>query len=342
METMKAAVLEEFFKPLVLKEVALPVPGPGEVRIRVRATGLCASDLHIQEGMIKTVTLPHILGHEVAGVVESLGDGVTNLAVGAHVVVGIDITCKTCDYCRTGRGNLCKSLTRVGFERDGGYAPYLVVPRDSVYEIDPKVPFEQAAVIPDAVACMYHAIKTQAKLFPGSRVCILGMGGLGFQGIQIAKLFGAKVYCTSRQDPKLELAREFGADGVINTKTQDLVEEIYKLTDGEMCDVVFDNIGIEDSIMQSLNCCKPGGKAIIVGYSTPTFTVEYQDIMKLEKEIIGMRGSTGQDLVESIRFVEEGAITPFIYKTYPFTEVNEALQDLAEGKSMGRTVITFD
>ena len=334
--------MREFNQQLSLEQVPVPEPGPGEVRIKVRACGLCASDLHIQEGKIASVPLPHIPGHEIAGKIEALGPGVTDFAVGDHVVVGIDIVCGKCCFCRTGRGNLCTSLTRVGFERNGGYAEYVTVPQGIVYPIRADIPFEQAAIIPDAVACMYHAIKTQAKLFPGSRICILGMGGLGFQGIQIAKLFGAEVYCTSRQGHKLDLAGEFGADGVINTKTQDLYGEIAKLTGGEMCDAVFDNIGIEGSIMQALSICKPGGKAIIVGYTDAAFTVEYQDIMKLEKEIIGMRGSTGQDLIEAIRFVEEKKITPYIYKTYPFDQVAEALEDLAKGRSLGRTVILYE
>jgi len=338
---MKAAVLKGFNQKLSFEDVPLQSPGAGQVRIKVHACGLCASDLHIIEGKIKTVPIPHILGHEVAGKVESLGSGVTGLEVGDNVVLGIDIICGTCCYCRTGRGNLCTTLERIGFEHNGGYAPYVVVPQSIVYPISEEIPFEQAAIIPDAVACMYHSIK-QSKLFPGSRVCILGMGGLGFQGIQIAKLFGAEVYCTSRQDNKLKMAGELGAKGLINTKTQDLYHEVNGLTKGELCDVVFDNIGIESSIMQALTICKPGGKVIIVGYTDETFTVEYQDIMKLEKEIIGVRGSTGQDLIETIRLVEEKTITPYIYRTYPFAQVNEALQDLKEGRSLGRSVILHE
>ena len=113
---------------------------------------------------------------------------------------------------------------------------------------------------------MYHAFKTQGNVRAGDKVCIMGIGGLGLQGLQIGKLFGAEVYCTSRQEKKLKIAKKFGADGLINTKVSDLNEEIAMITDGEMCDVVFDNIGIESSIEQGLCICRPGGKVIIVGY----------------------------------------------------------------------------
>lgn len=336
---MKAAILKEFDKDLMVEDIPLPDPGPDEVLVKVRASGLCGSDIHIQEGKIATVRLPHIPGHEIAGEVYSIGDQVGGFAKGDHVVVAIDILCGKCRFCRTGKGNLCSDLSRIGFEINGGHAEYVSVPKQLLYKISNDVPFEDAAIVPDAVACMYHAFKIQGNVRAGDKVCILGIGGLGLQGVQIAKLFGAEVYCTSRQDEKLKIAGSFGADALINTKKQNLYEEIVKVTNGEMCDVVFDNIGIESSIMQSLNICRPGGKVIIVGYADKSFTVDYQDIMKNEKEIIGMRGSTRQDLIEAVRLVEQGKIKPYVYKTYRLAEINEALTQLKTGKSLGRTVI---
>lgn len=336
---MKAAVLKEFNKDLSVEEAGMPRTGQNDVLIKVKASGICGSDLHIKEGKIATVKLPHIPGHEIAGEVFRLGDSVKGLDIGDHVVSAIDVLCGKCRFCRTGRGNLCVDLKRIGFEINGGHAEFVSVPQQLVYKISKDMPFEEACIIPDAVACMYHAFKTQGNVRAGDRVCILGIGGLGLQGVQIAKIFGAEVYCTSRQDEKLKIAQSMGADGLINTKKQDLYNEIVSLTNGEMCDVVFDNIGIESSIMQGLTLCRPGGKVIIVGYIDKNFSVEYQDIMKLEKEIIGMRGSTGQDLVESIRFVEQGRIKPYIFKKYRLEEINKALNDLKEGKSLGRTVI---
>lgn len=339
MSLMTAAILKKFESDLELTQVEVPVPKDGEVLVRVTASGLCGSDLHIQDGKIKSVPLPHIPGHELAGIVEEVGGGVTGFKKGDHVVSAIDVTCGVCRFCRTGRGNLCRGLKRIGFELQGSHAEFAVVPEGNLFLIDKNLPPEKAAVIPDAVSCMYHSIKTQGNVRAGDRILILGIGGLGIQGVQIGKYFGAEVFCTSRQDAKLEIAKKFGADHGINTKRQDLKEEIIRLTNGEMCDVVFDNIGIESSVQQSLEVVRPGGKVVVVGYIDQTFTADIQDVMINEKEIIGIRASNRQDLFEAIRLVEKGVIDPYVYSVMPLTEINAALARLRAGESLGRTVL---
>lgn len=339
---MKAAFLREFHHGLSLEETDIPTPGPNEVLVKVKASGLCASDLHIIDGILPTVKLNYTPGHEMAGIVWELGENVTGLEKGQHVVAAIDVICGKCRFCRTGQTHLCRSLKRIGFELNGSHEEYAVVPKDNLFPIDESIPFEQAAVIPDAVVCMYHAIKDKGQVTAGDKVLILGVGGLGLQGIQIAKHFGAEVYATSRQDKKLELAKEFGADVVINTSKYDLKEEINKITDGEQCDVIFDNIGIKSSIEDSLKMLRPGGKIIAVGYSDPEFEANYQEVVIKEKEIIGIRGSSRQNLVEAIKMVEKGIVKPYIYKTYKLEEINEALDQLRHGGSLGRTVVVFD
>lgn len=333
----RAAFLKEFNKEFVIENVPVPKPGRDEALVRVRASGLCGTDIHIQEGKISTVKLPYTPGHEMAGEIYELGEEVNNVKVGDHVTVHLDIPCKICRFCRTGRPNLCKNLVRIGFERNGSHQEYAVVPAENVFKISPSMPFEHAAIIPDAIACTYHSIK--GKVQAGDRVCIMGVGGLGFHAVQIAKIFGAEVIATSRKNEKLDLSKEFGADYVINTAKTDLTQEVRRITDGEMCDVVFDNIGLESTIQQSLDICRPGGKVIVVGYTDETFRVNYQDVMKYEKEIIGIRGSTPQEMIEVIRMVESGKIIPYVYKTYSLSEINEAIKDLKEGRSPGRTVI---
>ena len=341
-KTMKSAVLRQFGQPLTIEEKPIPVPGSGEVLVKVCASGLCVSDLHIQDGMIGTVRLPYTPGHEMAGVVAQVGEGVTAVGIGDHVVGAIDITCGTCKYCLSGRTNLCRNLVRVGFERDGSHEEYCVIPAANAFKVANWVPFDQMTSITDAVGCMYNAIKNRAKVQPGQRVLILGTGGLGMNAIQIAKIFGATVYATSRQKEKLDISLEMGADAAINTKEQDLYDEIVRLTDGEMCDVVIDNIGIKSSINDSLRLMCPGGRVIVAGYNDPTFEAEYQDIMKFEKEILGIRGMTKQDLVEVIGFIETGKIVPFIYKTIPFDRINEGLNMLRTGEAKGRVVLMMD
>lgn len=181
----------------------------------------------------------------------------------------------------------------------------------------------------------------RAGITCGSKVLILGAGGLGLQGVQIAKQFGAWVCVTSRHNEKLDIAKNLGADEGINTKTTDLQEEIVKLTGGEMLDVVFDNIGLLNTVQESMSLLRPGGKLILVGYNEKQFLVNYQDVINREKEIIGIRGSVRQDLTEVIKLVEQGKIKPFIHKTYPLEKINEALTELREGRTLGRTVIVY-
>lgn len=336
---MKAAVLKEFGKPLAIEEKPVPVPGAGEVLVKVMASGLCVSDIHIQDGKINTVRLPYTPGHEMAGIVAEVGAGVTNVKAGDHVTAAIDLICHQCRYCRTGRTNLCTSLVRIGFERDGSHEEYCVIPAENAFLVADWIPFEQVTGFPDAVGCMYNAIKNQAKVKPGDRVLILGTGGLGMNAIQLAKVFGAEVYATSRQEEKNRISLEMGADGVINTREKNLQEEIERLTGGGLCDVVIDNIGIKGSIREALNVTCPGGKVIVTGYNDPYFEADFQDVMKYEKEIIGMRGMTRQDLAEVIRLVEQKKVVPYVYKTIPFEEINEGLQMLRDGTAKGRVVL---
>ncbi len=338
-EMMKSAILRQFGQPLTIEEKPIPSPGPGEVLVKVCASGLCVSDLHIQDGIIGTVRLPYTPGHEMAGIIAQVGEGVTRVKIGDHVVSAIDITCGNCRYCLSGRSNLCRNLVRVGFERDGSHQEYCVIPAANAFKVADWVPFDQMTSITDAVGCMYNAIKNRARVRPGDRVLILGTGGLGMNAIQIAKIFGAEVYATSRQKEKLDISLSMGADAVINTKEQDLHEEIVRLTQGEMCDVVIDNIGIKSSINDALKLLCAGGRVIVSGYNDPSFEADYQNIMKFEKEILGMRGMTKLDLVEVIGLVETRKIVPFVYKAIPFERINEGLNMLRTGEAKGRVVL---
>lgn len=339
---MKAAVLKQFKTPLVIEEVPVPEPGANEVLVKVRASGLCVSDLHIQDGTIATVQVPFTPGHEMAGVIVKTGPGVTQVNVGDHITAAIDIICHECRYCMDGRTNLCRSLVRIGFETNGSHEEYCVIPEENAFKVADWLPFEQVTGLPDAVGCMYHAIKRQANVQPGQRVLILGTGGLGMNAIQLVKAFGGIVYATSRQEEKLKLSMELGADAVINTSTDNLFEAVRELTGGEMCDVVIDNIGIKTSIDDALHLVCPGGKVIVSGYNDPAFEANYQNIMKFEKEIIGMRGMTRTDLVEAIELVEAGKVIPYVYKKIPFTQINEGLEMLRTNTAKGRVVLMME
>ncbi len=338
---MKAAVLEEFKTPLKIQEVPIPTPEENEVLIKIKASALCVSDLHIQDGIIKSVHVPYIPGHEMAGEVVEVGSAVKNIKIGDRVLVHIDIVCGKCRHCREGKTNLCENLTRIGFERDGSHAQFCKAPQECVFNIG-DMKYEYAACLMDAVGCMYNALKEQGKVKKGDKVLILGCGGIGMNAIKIAKLFGAEVYTTSRKDSKLEVAKQLGADVVINTAKEDLTEAVKRITNGELCDVIIDNIGIKTSVNESVHLVRPGGKVLVAGYNDPFFEVDYQEVMKFEKEIIGIRGVMRRDVPEIIDLVKEGKLEPYIYDVMPFEKINEALQIMREGKNFGRIVLKMD
>ncbi len=340
-EMMRAAVLEQFGQPLHVKKVPRPEPGPGEALVKICASGLCMTDVHIAEGMIASVKLPYIPGHEMAGIVERLGDGTEGPAVGTHVICGIDIVCGHCRLCYGGRENLCRERVRIGFERNGSHAEYAVVPVRNLFPIAEKVPMEQACVIPDAVACMLHAITDIGQTVPGENALIYGVGGLGFQGIQILRHIGTSIYAASRTEAKLEEARKLGADATINTRQQDLVSEIRRLTNNEMMDVIFDLVGNQESTELLLNCLRPGGRIVAVAYAVPQFSGNYQELVIKEKQVLGIRGSTRQNMLDSIRMVEDGIIVPTITGSFSLEEINDALKILKENRGMGRNVIVL-
>lgn len=187
----------------------------------------------------------------------AVGKGVDPARIGEHISAAIDIVCGECEFCRIGRTNLCRSLVRIGFERDGSHEEYCVIPAKNAFTVDPTIPFEEITGIPDAVGCMYNGLKNQAKLGIGQTLLILGVGGLGMNAIQIAKLMGATVYATSRKADKLEVAKQMGADAVIDTSCEDLRTRVAELTNGRGVDVVLDNIGLlstsDDSIKTAEN-----------------------------------------------------------------------------------------
>jgi len=334
---MKAAVLEAYHKPLEIREVQRPKPNPHEVTIEVKACGLCLTDVHISEGMIPTVRLPLIPGHEFAGVIVEKGTGVGDIQIGDRVTVCVDVTCGRCDFCLRGETTRCIRLVRIGFERSGGMGEYVTVPAANVEKISDALSFEKAAVIPDAVACVYRGMKTVGGVGSGTKVAILGIGGLGMQAIRIGKLLGAHVTCTSRNDKKLEIAKSLGADQVINTKRENFLETVKKGIGS--FDVVVDNIGIRESILDAVAACRNGGKVVALGYVDPRLEIPSYDIVIKEKQVLGSRGVTRSEFREVVSLVNMGYLDPHIGELVPIREINEALENLKRGKYLTRTIL---
>jgi D-arabinose 1-dehydrogenase-like Zn-dependent alcohol dehydrogenase len=334
---MRAAVLETYHRPLVIRNLDTAAPGPGEVTLEVRACGLCLTDVHIAEGRVPTVTLPVVPGHEFAGVIAERGPGVTGWELGERVVVSVDVSCGRCDFCLRGETNRCVALKRLGFERNGGMAERVNVPAANLERLADAVPFEKAAIIPDAVVSIYRGLKHVGQVGIGMKVAILGVGGLGMQGVKIATMLGAEVTCTDLDDRKLERARGFGAVHTINPTRERFLEVANQLVGG--FDVVLDNVGQGDSLLDAVAACRNGGTVVSMGYVDPRLQIPSYEVVIKEKRILGSRAITRSGFREVVQLVNAGRLDPDIGELVPISRVNEAMADLHAGRYLARTVL---
>ena len=339
-DTMRAVVVSRYGGSLEATVRPVPRLAPDEVLVHVRGSGLCSTDLHLLSGRQPLGELPRVIGHELAGDVVAAGSGVTDWRHGDRVTVAIDVSCGRCRHCLSGETQRCRSMKRIGFERDGGHADYVAVPAANLVALPSGIAYEAAAILPDAVACMYHSLIHQGGIGAGQRVLILGVGGLGIHGVQIAKYAGAQVLATSRRQQRLALAEQYGA--IALDAHQSLATAVRELTDGEGVDVVVDNIGTRESVRQGLTLLRPGGKFLVVAYLDDTFEVPSLPLFKTELEIIGCRGSTKQDLIDVVELVHGGKLTPVLDTSYPLCQIGEAVARLQAGDVAGRIWLNRD
>ena len=334
-DTMRAVVVSRYGGSLEATTRPIPRAAPDEVLVRVRASGLCSTDLHLLSGRQPLGELPRIIGHELAGDVVEVGADVTGWQPGNRVTAAIDVTCGHCRHCLSGQTQRCRSMKRIGFERDGGHADYVVVPAANLVALPPGIPYEAAAILPDAVACMYHSLIHQGGVGIGQRVLILGVGGLGIHGVQIAKRAGAEVIATSRRPQRLALATRYGAVA-LDASRAPVGASVVEITQGEGVDVVVDNIGTRDSVRQGLAVLRPGGKFLVVAYVDEMFEIPSLPLFSTELEIIGCRGSTKQDLIDVVEMVHAGDLTPILGESYTLSRIGEAAARLEAGDLAGR------
>jgi len=338
---MKAMMLHKFGAPLEAVDVPRPAPGPGEVLLRVRGCGVCATDLKLTGGRLPTIRLPHIPGHEVAGEVLEAGEGVAHPSPGDRVTVYVYVTCGFCRMCRTGRENICLNLRgRIGMERPGGFAEYVAVPAANCIRISDRLAWAEAAVLPDAAVTMYNALVTQARVGLGDWVVMVGAGGLGAYGIQIAKRCGAQVIALDVQEAKLDWAVKLGADAAFDARSPDRRQRILGLTGGHGADVVANLVGTPESLSEGLGWLRPGGKLLVVGYSPEhPFPADSYAMHMGELEIVGVRSATRQDLAGVVRLVEAGQLQSAVSQELPLARANEALAAVKAGSVLGRVCL---
>ena len=341
---MKAMVLEQFKRPLIWRDARDPECGPLDIVIRVRANGLCATDLKVRDGAVSTVKLPLIPGHEVSGEIVELGESVDGLETGDRVAVYPSIGCGSCDACRKGVENICPTAPRTGFEADGGFSEYMRVLARNAVKVGDSVPFDQASIIHGALSTGYHALVKRAKVCVGETVLIVGAGGLGIHLVQIAKLMGARVLAADIDPEKLRAAEEFGADIVINNRERDLEDAVKDLTGGGGVDVVAECVGgpaVSGVLDDSIACLKLGGRLVVVGYAYgQPLNIDSAKLIYGQWNLIGTHSSALQDDTDVARLVESGRLKPMVSQRFPLEQANEALELLSTSSPIGRMVLT--
>lgn len=363
-----AAVLHTAGGPLELIDVELAEPGPGQALVRVRATGVCASDLHIVEGRLPK-PLPIVPGHEAAGEVVGLGPGVDDLRVGAHVVLSILPRCLACPACLAGRtahcswgGGLAATGTLDGtstawrlpdgtplhhFNGVSSFSEYVVVPRSGAVEVDPAVPFSSAALLGCAVMTGVGAVRNAARVAPGQTVAVIGCGGVGLNVVQGARMAGAaRIVAVDLDGVKLDLARRVGATDTVDARDLDVPVEVNRLVPGGV-DHAFDAIGRPAALQDAYAMLAAGGTAVAVGLYAlgDTITVPAFPLIG-ERRLVGtyLGGADPQvDIPLLATDVLQGSLRlDELIVERPFAEVNDALDDLRHGRSLARQVLTFE
>jgi len=335
---MKAAVVTSFTEPLTVEERAVPDPGPGQVLVRIEASGLCHTDIHAAHGdwPVKP-TPPFVPGHEGVGIVEAVGDGVRHRAVGDRVALPwLGHACGHCDHCVSGWETLCEEQQNTGYSIDGSFAEYAVADADYAVPVPAGVSPRDAAPLTCAGVTTYKAVKV-AGIRPAERVAIFGVGGLGHLAVQYARLVGGTVIAVDVEDAKLEMATELGADHVVNARTEDPVAAIEALGGADVAVVL---AVIPQVFEQALASLRRGGRLVCVGLppetegpmALPIFPTVLKGI-----SVIGSIVGTRQDLAEVFELHARGR-TRVVADTRKLDDVNAAIDDVLHARTTARIV----
>jgi len=337
-KTMKAAVVRAFGQPLTLEEVPIPEPGPGEVLVRILASGVCHTDLHAADGdwPVKP-TLPFIPGHEGAGIVAALGSGVTDLREGDAVgIAWLHDACGACEHCVTGWETLCESQHNSGYGVNGSFAEYAIGTAAYVGRLPENPDFSAIAPILCAGVTTYKGIKeTEAR--PGEWIVISGVGGLGHIAVQYAKAMGLHVAAVDVSDEKLALARSLGADLAVNGSIPGAVEEVVKMTAGGAHGVLVTAVSVP-AFAQALRMVRRKGTVSLVGLPPGDFPTPIFDVVLKRITIRGSIVGTRRDLAEALAFAAEGKVTAHIHHAR-LADVNQVFEALKAGRVDGRMVL---
>lgn len=340
MQTMKAAVVKAFGKPLVIEDVPIPVPGPGELLVKVRACGVCHTDLHAASGdwPVKPVP-PFIPGHEAAGVVAALGAGVTDFKIGDAVgVAWLHDACLRCEYCETGWETLCEHQHNTGYNVNGGFAEYVVASAAFAARLPANVDFAAIAPILCAGVTTYKGLK-ETEVRPGDWVVISGVGGLGHVAIQYAKAMGLKPIGVDIAEDKLALALAAGAEYAVNALDKDAVARVLEITGGGANGVLVTAVSTS-AFAQALHMVRRKGTVSLVGLPPGDFPTPIFDIVLKRITVRGSIVGTRRDLDEAVAFAAEGKVRAEITRA-PLSDINVIFDRMKAGHIDGRMVLDF-
>jgi S-(hydroxymethyl)glutathione dehydrogenase / alcohol dehydrogenase len=359
---MRAAVLHQIPGDLVIEDVTVDKPARREVLIRTAAAGLCHSDLHFMEGKYQYPT-PVVLGHESAGVVEAVGDDVTYVAPGDHVITCLSVFCGHCEYCLSGRPNLCQSPERVRSETDApalslngepvahfincsSFAEQMLVHENAVVKIRDDMPLDRAALIGCGVTTGVGAVFRTARVEPGSTVAVIGCGGIGLNCVQGAAIAGAgRIIAVDLNEMKLKLAEQFGATDLVDAGAGDPVAQVMELTGGGV-EYSFEAIGLKQTAEQAFSMLRAGGTATIIGMIPLGTMIELHGVELLsEKRIQGSNMGSNRFRIDMPRYVDmylDGRLKldELVSARIGLDDINDGFEAMKRGE-VARSVIVF-
>lgn len=348
---MKAARIVNPKDPLVVSDVDTPKPQGSQVVVKVKAAGVCHSDLHLWEGGYdlgdgtfmkvtdRGVKYPVIPGHEITGTISEVGEDVKEFAVGDEVLVYPWIGCGECPACKAGDENICDTPKSIGIFQNGGYAENVLVPNSKYLVNIAGVDADSATSLACSALTSYTAIK-KAKTNSPEYLVIIGAGGLGLMGIQIAKsITDSKLICVDLDDNKLNTAKEMGADYVFNSKDPEISKKIISVCNEKGADSVIDFVNAPPTAKLGLSVLRKRGNLVLVGLFGGSVELQLVTIPLKAITIQGAYTGNYKDMVELVDLAKKGKIKPMISKRYSISDANTALEDLKEGKIVGRAVI---
>jgi D-arabinose 1-dehydrogenase-like Zn-dependent alcohol dehydrogenase len=337
MPTMKAAQVTRPKSAFEVVEKEIPKPGPGEVRIRVMACGVCHSDAVTKENLFPGIQYPRVPGHEVAGIVDEAGAGVKLWKAGQRVGVGwFGGNCGHCAPCRRGDFIVCENLKVTGIHFDGGYEEFMIAPESAVAALPEGISFEEAAPLLCAGITTFNALR-HSGAGPGDLVAVQGIGGLGHLAVQFANKFGYKVAALSRGPENEPLAKKLGAHLYIDAKRVNPVEELQKAGGAR---VILATAPSGKAMSALVDGLAPDGRLVVVGVGSDPVEVTPVQLILARKSIQGWPSGTAVDSEDTLRFAVQSGVRPMI-ETFPLERANDAYDRMMTGKAQFRSVISF-